>query len=98
MVLLYEKNNNFHLFQFVSPMLFFPNLPIASPNNEQHNLENKDLENDGLKSQLHFKHVQSIVYKKLYNVINSNSFDVSTQCITYVMGILPFPSCVKWNL
>jgi hypothetical protein len=35
--------------QFVSPVLFFPNLPIASPNNEQHNLENKDLENDGLK-------------------------------------------------
>jgi hypothetical protein len=30
-------------------MLFFPNLPIASPDNEQHNFENKDLENDGLK-------------------------------------------------
>jgi len=28
-------------------MLFFPHLPIASPNNE-HNLENKNLENDGL--------------------------------------------------
>jgi hypothetical protein len=29
-------------------MLFFPNLPIASLDNEQHDLENKDLENDGL--------------------------------------------------
>jgi hypothetical protein len=32
--------------QFVSPMLLFPNLPIASLDNEQHNLENKDLENN----------------------------------------------------
>jgi hypothetical protein len=31
-------------------MLFSPNIPIASPNNEQHNLENKDLENDKLES------------------------------------------------
>jgi hypothetical protein len=69
-------------------MLFSPNLPTVSPNNEQHNLENKDLENDGLEGQLHFKHIQSIVYKTLYNVVNSNDFDVSTQCITYVMGIL----------
>jgi hypothetical protein len=30
-------------------MLFSPNIPIASPNNEQHNLENKNLENNGLK-------------------------------------------------
>jgi hypothetical protein len=29
-------------------MLFFPNLPIASLDNEQQNLENKNLENDGL--------------------------------------------------
>jgi hypothetical protein len=29
-------------------MLFFPHLPIASPNNEHHNLENKDLKNDRL--------------------------------------------------
>jgi hypothetical protein len=50
MVLSYERNNNFLPFsQFVLPMLFFPKLPIASPNNEQHNLENKDLKNDGLK-------------------------------------------------
>jgi hypothetical protein len=30
-------------------MLFFPNLPIANLYNEQHNLENKDLENNRLK-------------------------------------------------
>jgi hypothetical protein len=36
--------------QFVSPMLFFPNLPIASLDNEQHNLENKYLENNGLEN------------------------------------------------
>jgi hypothetical protein len=78
--------------QFVLPMLFSPNLPIASPNNEQHNLENKYLENDGLEGQLHFKHIQSIVYKNLYNVVDSNGFDVFTQCITYVMGILPLPN------
>jgi len=30
-------------------MLLFPNFPIANPNNEQHNLENKNLENDRLK-------------------------------------------------
>jgi hypothetical protein len=30
-------------------MLFFPNLPIASLNNEKHNLKSKDLENNGLK-------------------------------------------------
>jgi hypothetical protein len=35
--------------EFKGASLFFPNLPIASPNNEQHNLENKDLGNDGLK-------------------------------------------------
>jgi hypothetical protein len=29
-------------------MLLFPHLPIASPYNEHHNLENKYLENDGL--------------------------------------------------
>jgi hypothetical protein len=29
-------------------MLFFPNLPITSLDNEQHNLEIKDLENDRL--------------------------------------------------
>jgi hypothetical protein len=33
---------------FVSPMLFIPNLPIASSNNEHHKLENKDLENNEL--------------------------------------------------
>ncbi len=81
--------------QFVSPMLFSPNLPITSPNNEQHNLENKDFENEGLEGRLHPKHVQSIIYKNLYNVVDSNGFDVSTQCITYVMGILSFPSCVN---
>jgi hypothetical protein len=33
-------------------MLFFPNFPIANPNNpnnEQRNFENKDLKNDRLK-------------------------------------------------
>jgi hypothetical protein len=30
-------------------MLFFTNLPIVSLDNEQHNFENKDLENDGFK-------------------------------------------------
>jgi hypothetical protein len=29
-------------------MLVFPNLPIASPDNDQHNLSNKDLKNDRL--------------------------------------------------
>jgi hypothetical protein len=29
-------------------MLYFPNLPIASSNNEHHKLENKELENDKL--------------------------------------------------
>jgi hypothetical protein len=29
-------------------MLFSPNLPIASLDNEQHNFENKELENDKL--------------------------------------------------
>jgi hypothetical protein len=33
-------------------MLLFPNLLISSLDNEQHNFENKDLENDGLKGQL----------------------------------------------
>ncbi len=27
--------------------------------------------------------------------IDSNGFNVSNQCITYVMGILPFPNCVN---
>ncbi len=35
--------------QFLLPMLFFPNLPVASLDNEQHNLGNKDLENNELK-------------------------------------------------
>jgi hypothetical protein len=34
--------------QFILPMLFFPNFPIVNPNNEQHNLENKNLKNDRL--------------------------------------------------
>jgi hypothetical protein len=29
-------------------MLFFPNIPITSLDNEQHNFENKELENDKL--------------------------------------------------
>ncbi len=48
-VVVWKKQQLFPFSQFVLPMLFSPNLPIASPNNEQHNLENKDLENDGLK-------------------------------------------------
>ncbi len=31
----------------------------------------------------------------LYNIVDSNGFNVSTQCITYVMGILLFPNCVN---
>jgi hypothetical protein len=48
MVLSYEINIFFPFSQFISPMSLFPNLPIASSHNEQHNLENKDLENDKL--------------------------------------------------
>jgi hypothetical protein len=40
-------------------------------------------------------HAQNIVCTNLYNVDDSNGFDVSTQCITYVTGILSFPSCVN---
>jgi hypothetical protein len=35
-------------------MLFFPNLPIASLDNKQHNVENKNLENDKLEGQHSF--------------------------------------------
>jgi len=33
---------------FILPMLFFSNLPITNLDNEQRNLESKDLENDQL--------------------------------------------------
>jgi hypothetical protein len=46
-----------------------------------------------LEGQLHFSCSKNCL-QKLYNVIDSNGFDVSTQCITYVMVILPFPNCV----
>jgi len=54
-----------HFSQCVSPMLFFVNLPIASPNNEQHNLKNKDLENDRLEGELHFSCSKHCLYKFL---------------------------------
>ncbi len=88
-MLLYEKNNNFCFFHnLFCPCSFSP---IAIANNEQHNLENKDLENNGLEGQLHF----SCSKHCLYNIVNSNGFDVSTWCITYGMGILPLPNCVN---
>jgi len=31
-------------------------------------------------------HARNLVYTNLFNVVDSNDFDVSTQCITYVMG------------
>ncbi len=40
-------------------------------------------------------HARSIVYTNLYNVVDSNGFDVSTQCITYVIGILLLLNCVN---
>jgi hypothetical protein len=43
-----KKTTIFAFFTIRLPMLLFPNLPIVSPDNEQHNLENKGLENDGL--------------------------------------------------
>ncbi len=79
--------------QFALPMLLFPNLPIASPNNEHHNLENKNLENDGLEDQPHFSCSKHYSYK--FVQCYSNGFNVFSQCITYVMGILPLPSCVN---
>jgi hypothetical protein len=75
-------------------MLFFPNLPIASPNNEQHNLENKDLENDKLEGQPQFS-CSKHCFTNLYNVVDFNGFNVFSQCITYVMGNLSFLSCVN---
>jgi hypothetical protein len=41
-----KETTTFAFFTFVSPLLLFPNLPITSPNYEQHNFENKKLEND----------------------------------------------------
>ncbi len=41
------SHNSFH------PCFFPPDLPILGPNNELRNLENKGLENDGSKGQLH---------------------------------------------
>jgi hypothetical protein len=54
-------------------------------------MNKKPLKNDRLEVQPHF----SCSKHYLYNVVNSNGFDVSNQCITYVMGILPLPSCVN---
>jgi len=34
-------------------------------------------------------HARSIIYINLYNVVDSNNFDVSHQCITYVTSIFP---------
>jgi hypothetical protein len=31
----------------------------------------------------HTFHTWNVVYTNLYNVVDSNGFDVSTQCITY---------------
>jgi hypothetical protein len=93
MVLL-MKETTFAFSQFVSPMLFFPNFPIASLNNEYHNLENKDLENDRLKGQPNFSCSKHCLYKfiQCYQV---QWFQCFNQCITCVMGILPLPSCVN---
>jgi len=35
------------------------------------------------------------LFTNLYNIVNSNGFNVSIWIITYVMGILPLPSCVN---
>jgi hypothetical protein len=48
-VVVWKKQQLLPFSQFVSPMLFFTNLPIVSLDNEHHNFENKDLENDGFK-------------------------------------------------
>jgi hypothetical protein len=39
----------------------------------------------------HTFHVWNIAYTNLYNVVDSNGFNVFSQCITYVMTI-------NWNL
>jgi len=83
-----------HFSQFVSPMLLFPNLPIASLDNEQHNLENKDLENDILEGQLHFSCSKHCLYK-FVQCCQLQWFWCIHQCITYVIGILLLPSCVN---
>jgi hypothetical protein len=44
-------------------MLFLPNLLTTSPNNEQHNLENKDLENDKLEGGALFMFEALSIYK-----------------------------------
>jgi hypothetical protein len=75
-------------------MLFPPNLLIASPNNEEHIFESKDLENNKLKCQPP-SHAWNNGYTNLYNVVDSNGFDVSNLCITYVMGILLLPNYVN---
>jgi len=85
-----KKTKVFSFFTICFAVLIFPNLPIASLDNEQHNLESKNLENDRLEGQQHFS-CSNIVFTNLYNVVNSNGFDVSIQCITYVMGIHLFP-------
>jgi hypothetical protein len=58
-----KETINFSFSQFISLMLLFPNLLIVSLDNDQHNLENKDLENDGLKGHLHFSCSKHYVYK-----------------------------------
>ncbi len=52
-----------HFSQFISPMLFFPNLLIASPNNEQHKIENKNLENNKIKVESMVKYIEKVVEK-----------------------------------
>jgi len=49
--------------QFVSSMLFFLNISIVNPNNEQHNFENKNLENVRLEGQSHFSCSKHCLYK-----------------------------------
>jgi hypothetical protein len=44
-------------------MLFFPNLLIASPNNEQHKIENKNLENNKIKVESMVKYIEKVVEK-----------------------------------
>jgi hypothetical protein len=61
-------------------MLLFPNLPITSPDNEQHNLKNKDLENDKLEGQPQFSFSKHC-FTNLYNVVDSNGFNVSTSAL-----------------
>ncbi len=58
-----KETTTFTFFVICFAHVVFPNLPIASLDNEQHKLENKDLKNDRLEGQLHFSCSKHCMYK-----------------------------------